>query len=120
MKILILEDNEERHKKFLEALKSHEVVIVETSQEAIKYLKEEKWDVAFLDHDLGGQANVSSGPGTGYEVAVWLSENVDRMPTQVYIHSMNPVGSQKMKFALPDAIVSPVRILFPPENSFNG
>jgi len=105
-RILILEDNPKRHKLFREKFGLH-IVIVETTTEAIKLLLEKKWDTLFLDHDLGGQEMVPSGPGTGYEVACWLEEHPSYMPKQVIVHSFNPDGRKRMLAALPDAIDAP-------------
>lgn len=101
MKTLILEDDPERHSAFLEM--DPEAVIVETVKGAIRYLETETWDRLFLDHDLGGAQMVASGPGTGYEVAVWLEEHPDRQPKWIYLHSLNPAGRARMKQALPKA-----------------
>jgi len=113
MRILILEDNAERNKVFLRKLVGNEsVVITENTKEAIKYLSEDDWDYLFLDHDLAGEEKVSSGEGTGYEVAEWLSNNPDRMPkVGVILHSMNIVGRRNMKRVLPNAIEKPFNIL---------
>lgn len=85
MRILILEDDTERHKKFRENLIGHKIVIVTQSNQAIKLLQAEKFEVLFLDHDLGDQIYVESGLGTGYEVAKWISENMCYKPTIVYL-----------------------------------
>lgn len=107
MNILILEDCPERRKSFSFRFADHNIVFTEDTKEAIKLLAEQKWDALFLDHDLGGNVYVPSGPGTGYEVAKWLEENQNRMPMVVYIHTLNPSGQEKMKAALPNAIVAP-------------
>ena len=107
MRILVLEDNEERRRHFKKGLIGHTCAIVETAQDAIEALKAETWEIAFLDHDLYQQAYVMSGPGTGYEVAEWLSRNKDRMPKRVYVHSFNEKGRKRMLEALPEAIAVP-------------
>ena len=106
-KILILEDNAERSKAFRRKFIGNCVTIVAEACEVIALLGAENWDALFLDHDLGGEVMVESGPGTGYEVACWLEQNSDRKPEQIVIHSANPVGRLKMKAALPDALVCP-------------
>lgn len=107
MKILILEDDAERIKLFRQNLIGHDLDITDSSKQAIKLLKSNKYNVIFLDHDLGGKQNVASGEDTGYEVALWLSKNPERKPNQIIIHSYNPVGRQNMKAVLPDAIIAP-------------
>jgi len=107
MNILILEDDHERHEAFLRNLIGANVVIVETATDAIQELSKSVWDYLFLDHDLGGQQMVESGPGTGYKVALWLEQNPDRQPENIIIHSYNPYGSTMMKKALPKAKLRP-------------
>lgn len=103
MKILILDDQEQRHKHFKKELCFHTLCHVYTSKECIKKLSEETFDCVFLDHDLGGQEMVESGENTGYEVCVWLKNNIEKCPDQIYIHTMNPVGRQNMLSVLPFA-----------------
>ena len=105
--ILILEDDEERIRQFQKKLAGHHVVIVETAAQAIRHLRATCWHMLFLDHDLGGQVFVESGPGTGYEVATWLETNQDRKPGIIILHSMNPVGRDHMQQALPGALQVP-------------
>jgi len=107
MHILILEDDLVRHRAFKRSLIGHEVTIVEEADHAIELLKKEDWDVLFLDHDLGGKVYVESGPGTGYEVAEWISTNIDRKPKMVITHSYNEKGRAKILEVLPGAIEAP-------------
>lgn len=107
MRILVLDDDLNRLKQFGKNLIGHLVDMVTTAPETINLLKEKNYDILFLDHDLGGKAFVPSGPGTGYEVACWLSENPSRKPEKIYIHSFNPSGAKNMKLALPEAIIAP-------------
>jgi len=107
MDILILEDSSERQQAFLKKFSEFNLAIVETAQDAIEKLQSQKWDSILLDHDLGGETNVESGPGTGYEVAQWLANNPDHKPEQIIIHSANPVGRDRMKAELPEAIIAP-------------
>lgn len=107
MKILILDDDMNRHCIFNKKLVGHEVTNVITSKEAIQQLSSFNFDIVFLDHDLGGEVFVKSGENTGFEVAVWLSENTDRQPSRIIIHSLNPVGAVNMKSKLSSAEVIP-------------
>jgi CheY-like chemotaxis protein len=107
MRILILDDDDIRLKHFRQRLMNYTVDCVKTAVEAIKFLQENEVGILFLDHDLGGMVNVSSGPGTGYEVAKWLEEHTDRKPQQIYLHSFNEAGRNNMKMALPEAIICP-------------
>ena len=104
MKILILDDDLDRHANFKKRLIGHEVTHVETSQACIDKLKDNgPWDYCFLDHDLGGEVFVKSGKNTGYEVAEWLRDNQNKMPGNVIVHSLNPAGALNMISAIPNA-----------------
>jgi ActR/RegA family two-component response regulator len=109
MKILILDDDQTRHKEFNRRLIGNTVKNVFTVSETIEALKNESWDYIFLDHDLGGKTFVNSGGSeeTGWDVAVWLSENPDRQPKTIIIHSFNPCGAKNMKSLLPNAEIIP-------------
>ena len=107
MNVLVLDDSLERLKTFKTNLIGHSVTTVETAKDAINELVQNDYNIVFLDHDLGGQAFVKSGDGTGFEVAEWLSNHPDRKPKQIVIHSFNPTGAQNMKNVLPEAQVAP-------------
>jgi len=92
---------------FRKKLIGNDITWVMTAADAIEALANNDWDVLFLDHDLGGEAYVKSGPGTGYEVAVWLERNPTRKPPQIFLHSLNTVGRDNMKGALLEAIHAP-------------
>lgn len=67
--------------------------------EVIALLRAGEVSVISLDHDLGNDKR-----GTGYDVLVWLEEQVYtnpafKMPT-VYIHTANPPAADKMNKAL--------------------
>ena len=106
-RILVLDDDKNRHRAFQQALIGSIIEQAYTADEAIQKLKDHPWDVFFCDHDLGGKVMVASGKGTGYEVAKWLRDNPHRMPKQIIIHSFNPIGAQNMKTMLPSAQICP-------------
>lgn len=102
MKILILDDDWERHHAFRRKMIGHVVKHVVTSKECIEALETEEFDIAFLDHDLGGQTMVDPTRGdTGYAVAEWISKNLQKKPARVIVHSFNPVGGPKMEALIP-------------------
>jgi hypothetical protein len=109
MRILVLDDDEKRLIIFKKKLIGKNVECYCTVSEIIKKLKDETWDYLFLDHDLGGKVYVESGgkEETGWDVAVWLSKNIDRQPENIIIHSFNSAGAQNMKSLLPKALVLP-------------
>jgi len=102
MKILILEDEPIRITWFLRRLCNHDVKVCVDSEDAIECLKINKYDLIFLDHDLGGQAFVPSGPGTGYEVAQFIATNENKN-AKIVVHSHNYPGARNMCSVLPDA-----------------
>jgi CheY-like chemotaxis protein len=108
MKILVLDDSIERLQAFKRGLIGHVVVLTSTAPEAIEALDEQgPFDYVFLDHDLGDMSMVPSGPGTGYEVALWLCKNSAKQPPNIIIHSLNPAGAKAMASLLPTAKVIP-------------
>jgi len=107
IKILILEDNLERQDQFKKKLIDHNLTITDSSKAAINKLSNEKWDLLMLDHDLGNEAYVPSGPNTGYEVAKFLEENEQFQSSNIIVHSLNVVGAKNIINALPNAIHIP-------------
>lgn len=99
LKILILEDSSERIFEFKKRLIGHDVVFTKDTKECIQYLKESRWDLICLDHDL---SNVFEAPGegTGYEVAKWIADHKRKAPKQILIHTMNNVGASAMMLTL--------------------
>jgi hypothetical protein len=99
--MLILDDNEFRHKQFKKKFHYLKLTHVYTAEECIDKLKENNYDYISLDHDLGGTTIVESGDGTGYEVAKWINENLDYKP-KIYVHSLNPIGRDNIINVLKD------------------
>ena len=102
MRILILEDTGERIFKFRKNLQGAILDITKDTKECINFLKNNKYDYLFLDHDLGN-IFMKPGEGTGYEVAKFISENPELAPPRIIIHSMNNVGAAAMMQVLGDA-----------------
>ena len=112
MNILILEDDKSRQDKFMQNTVGHIRLIVNTARDCIESLEEavarlNSIDILFLDHDLGGHIMQASGPGTGYEVAEWLSQHPDRKPKHIIIHSFCIHGAQNMLQVLPEGGYEP-------------
>ncbi len=88
MKILVVDDE----RTFTFKREGIEVDHARSSEEAIKKLTENRYMSIWLDHDLGRD-------DTGMKVAEFLRDN-RKMSTirnvPIYVHSMNPVGSQNM------------------------
>lgn len=106
MRVLILEDDINRIKQFKKKFIDHDVTICYEPKEAIRKLKDSNWDILYLDHDLDDD-HVVPGEHTGYEVAEWLSKNIDRCPAEIYVHSLNRYGRKKMIEILPQSVLAP-------------
>jgi len=104
LRILILEDSEERIARFKNALSGDDVTVCGAVAAAIGELYDRAFDYIFLDYDLG------DGNRNGAELALYLSENLHD-GEQVIIHSMNPIGQDEMKALLPFARVVPFSVL---------
>lgn len=113
MRILFLDDNENRHRSFLAQNIGHVVVPVYKARHAINALEMyEPFDVASLDHDLDWQATAGLEPleETGLTVARHIaSMPPERRPKMVIVHSFNPVGAQAMYDVLAEAGVNVAR-----------
>jgi CheY-like chemotaxis protein len=115
-KILVLDDDQNRLDSFVKNFSGSAVECTKTPEKCIKLLSEQTFDQLFLDHDLYGKAWCTSGPGTGYQVALWLRDHSDRKPPKIVLHSYNDWGRLKQKKLLPEAEESP----FPPWLSNRG
>jgi len=61
------------------------------------------WDRLLIDHDLGAVEKEQSTSGkelTGYDVCLFLEENPQFRPLEIFIVSSNPVGVQRMQQCL--------------------
>ena len=104
MKIFILEDDPNRMVKFMKELTGHRVDHAETVDIGFAMIKADKYDLLFLDHDLGGAQMVdSSEENTGYELAKLITSSTSNKETPCIIHSCNPVGADNMVKVLPHA-----------------
>lgn len=96
IKTFVLEDDGKRGNDFMALLPNHSLTICNNAQTAIEILSNIKFDVIFLDHDLGGQVYVDTeNPNTGTFVVRKLSETVNT-ETPVVVHSWNAVAAQAM------------------------
>jgi len=74
-------------------------VWVKTYDEAVQMLRTGQVKMASLDHDLSLAATLGypCGEKTGYDVVCWMEEH-DVWPRYgVQVHSMNPVGAERMR-----------------------
>lgn len=103
MRILILEDDENRIDRFRQNFIGCDLDVTKDPNEANKWLEEREYDAIFLDHDLEDSHYLEdclSKETTGLCTAsflgekLWLSSNAT-----VIIHSLNPAGRERMKQA---------------------
>ena len=86
---LIVEDCAERDAELRRRLAGYAVTIARSYDEAVAKLHATTFDVVSLDFDLGGP--------NGNDVAMFLAGLlVPRRPYTVIVHSMNPVGAQRI------------------------
>ena len=100
LRILFLDDDELRHRRYAREAAGHVVVPARTAAEAISLLESSgpSFDLIMLDHDLGGEPYVdSSRADTGMEVARWLA---DRFAVYggipILVHSLNHSERENM------------------------
>lgn len=107
MKVFVLEDDTHRIEEFKKrfAERNWESVFTDTAKEAIEHLNTTKFDLIFLDHDLGGQVYVpESNENTGSAVVRAMIENSEKtnMDTPIIIHSLNTPAADSMAKNLAD------------------
>jgi len=72
--------------------------IVRTYDEGIQALQENKWDIVWLDHDLG--CFKDGKEYTGYTILCWLEENPRFLPRSIRLITSNPVGRARMQMVI--------------------
>lgn len=103
MRILVLEDNQDRIEWFKRMYRNHELYITCDLVKAREFCWEHEFDVIFLDHDLG-DFNLAAieKENTGYGFAKWITIEGIQKYALYYIHSMNPTGANAMQNILKD------------------
>jgi len=81
---------------------------VKTVPDAISALQRSRYNVIFLDHDLGTE------PAVGRDVAKWLIQTKAHKNTPIWVHSQNVVSGPKIERELRDAGYDVVWRPFPP------
>jgi hypothetical protein len=100
-RVLILDDNEDRHREFDQILRGIPCLHVYTAKQAISALRDNApYSLVCLDHDLGNFQNklLTEDPGSGTDVALYINLHLERKqyPRRVMIHSWNSVGRERM------------------------
>lgn len=111
--ILFLDDAAARHDGFAAMTAGHLIRHVYTFRDACDALEAERFDVAYLDHDLNAFGPHSVEPGmygeqelTGADVARFIAQMpAEKRPLSVVVHSWNPDGARRMVAILRDADV---------------
>ncbi|MDJ0714345.1 MAG: response regulator [Prochloraceae cyanobacterium] len=100
LRVLIIEDTEERQKILTSLYRSHAWILVKTGQRAIKLINAYDFDLISLDYNLPGGLN-------GADIAEIISKSRNKN-ARLIIHSLNPKGVKKIALILPDGIIYPV------------
>ncbi len=108
MRVFILEDNGSRVVKFKRELIGNRVDHAETLPAGREMIRDNEYDLIFLDHDLGGMEMVdSSEEDTGYHLAVLIAADDRNSGTPCIVHSCNPAGADNIVSVLPHAVKVP-------------
>mgnify|MGYP002783412402 FL=1 len=100
LKVLIIEDTEERQQVLTSLYRSHAWMLVNTGRRAIMLLNAYDFDIISLDYNLRGEL-------TGADVAKEIKSSRNAA-TKIIVHSLNPKGVKKILNILPDAVIYPV------------
>lgn len=97
MRVLILEDNEDRIRFFKEKYNNHILYITKDIEKAKNEICYHEYDMFFLDHDLSDR-NLEDivMETTGYDFCKWITEHNYNKNSVFFIHSMNPGGANAM------------------------
>jgi CheY-like chemotaxis protein len=92
--VLILDDDERRHRWFIKRFAGDELDLAATVDEAKEFLTERGYDAIFLDHDLLPHHYESNDHGdhanTGYAVAEFLNERPElQRAATIIVHTRN-------------------------------
>lgn len=112
MRIFILEDNKNRMAKFKRKLIGHKIDHTDNIEDGSNLVISNKYDLMFLDHDLGGEEMVDSfANNTGYKLAEFISSFSINKDTPCVVHSCNPAGANNMMRVLNNAMAVPFTCL---------
>lgn len=100
MKILVVDDQHERHEGFRAMLVGHSLTHAFGYTEALADLQHNTYGMLCLDHDLAMNDVVGGRALSGHDIAKWLAANPRFCPPQVIIHSHNPVGALNIELTL--------------------
>lgn len=108
MRIFILEDDPNRMAKFRRELAGHQIDHAETVDAGAIMVNANKYDLLFLDHDLGGEQMVDScDENTGYQLAKIIAKSSKNKTTPCVVHSCNAPGAINIEDILGHALLVP-------------
>jgi CheY-like chemotaxis protein len=104
LRVLLVEDDEERRLWFRSRLIGTPYDVTKDVEEAKRLIDENEYTQIFLDHDLSDEhyavwqeGSTRHDETTGYAVAKYLAENPEKSKdAEIIIHSLNPIGSDRM------------------------
>lgn len=98
MKILFLDDSLTRHKMFRQNSIGHTVHQVYDAQDCLDKMRENEYDMVFLDHDLDEETinQVNEHEQNGSYVAKQMVRESLCKNSKIVIHSLNPDGRKNM------------------------
>lgn len=70
-------------------------VTCRTFDDGIDALKSQKWDMLYLDHDLGDEQG-----RTGYDIMLWLEKNPEYCTGKIFCVSINPSGRDRINHVI--------------------
>ena len=94
-------------KAFIKKLIGHHLDYTANAQEAIEYIKQNTYDIIYLDHDLGGKQMEWDEDNCGMNVADFIAQHPLPETTKVVIHSFNVAAAQRMLRTIPGSIYIP-------------
>lgn len=115
MRVLVLDDDEIRHKVFAAKFKGVQVTHAYNVEDAVNALnRDEVFDLVHLDHDLEDFHYIPyKVEMTGMDVARFISRmDKDKQPKRVVVHSWNTAAAPRMVNVLRDAGIPAVWELF--------
>lgn len=111
MKVLVLDDDKTRLSQFRDRFieRGYTYDTTTSMEDCWKFIESKKYDMIFLDHDLGDEVFVDSKKeNTGSEIARrWGSKEHKNKETKVIVHSFNPAGAKNMLDLIEDSIYIP-------------
>ncbi len=92
--VLLLDDDERRHRWFIKRFKGDDLDVAETVEEAKEFLNSTKYDAIFLDHDLLPHHYETNDhddyANTGYAIAEFLNERPElQRAATIVVHTRN-------------------------------